>query len=518
MKFIKFLNIALTIAVMASGISCKEDKPEVPPEPTLSITPSVKGFVVFSADGATATVDGNEIADRSIAVETNQSWWNAEVTSNTDWLTITKQGNTFRMNAKANTATTPPAAAEITVTAGDATSVKIGVQQLAADFIPVLKVEPAYEAIVFSANGETATYNGASFKPTFTVTSNEAEWDAISDVQWLEAVKEGNAFTLTAVDNPFPNPRETVVTVTGVLADAFRITVTQSGKTIEPPQLSIDPSVSAIAFSANGVSATSGGNPVSTVFDVTTNESAWDAQSSNESWLTVNKSATGFTLKASVNWTDTPRNATVTVSAVSAPTITIQVTQATGLNVDDLSDLMSYTIGNLISGEYYKMLDWSSENLKDAYIRWRTASTSWVIPFNSIWNYAEDRPGWLDLPVTNGKLYKSVELESGTYRFTVYPFYYVLYDDNRFSDIRIVAASGEGLPDLASISTALGSAKFPLPLPSSGFGNWVPLSFEFTVTEKSIVSIGFLVNVDWDMEAYISADTNFKVVELLKAK
>ena len=53
MKFIKFLVIAPTVAVL----SCKEkDKPEVQPEPTLSVTPSVTD-IVFSADGKTATAE-----------------------------------------------------------------------------------------------------------------------------------------------------------------------------------------------------------------------------------------------------------------------------------------------------------------------------------------------------------------------------------------------------------------------------------------------------------------------------
>jgi hypothetical protein len=88
------------------------------------------------------------------------------------------------------------------------------------------------------------------------------------------------------------------------------------------PTLSITPSQSAVVFNADG---TPNGNAV---FAVATNQSAWDAVSS-QTWCTVTKTAAGFTLSAAANASATaPTPATVTVTAAGATPIVINVTQA----------------------------------------------------------------------------------------------------------------------------------------------------------------------------------------------
>ncbi len=227
MKFIKIIgSIALTVAVMATSMSCKDDKPEVQPEPTLSVIPS-DADIVFSADGATATADGKDIPNLYITVETNQSPWDVKVSAN-PWLTVTKwSANTFRMTAKANTEFTPPAPVEITVTAGEAKPVKIRVQQLGV--APSLIVTPEYREIIFSFDGELAiTPEGKPFiPPVFFVATNLTQWDAVSDQLWLKVTndKDNNRFTLT-VDNTGAKPfTDANVAVTAGNAPLVNITV-----------------------------------------------------------------------------------------------------------------------------------------------------------------------------------------------------------------------------------------------------------------------------------------------------
>jgi formylglycine-generating enzyme required for sulfatase activity len=92
---------------------------------------------------------------------------------------------------------------------------------------------------------------------------------------------------------------------------------------LSTPTLSLTPAgQTAIAFAADGTTADN------TAFTVTTNTGAWDAVSS-QTWCTVTKTATGFTVSAAANTAFTaPAPATVTVTATGATPIVINVTQA----------------------------------------------------------------------------------------------------------------------------------------------------------------------------------------------
>jgi uncharacterized protein (TIGR02145 family) len=102
------------------------------------------------------------------------------------------------------------------------------------------------------------------------------------------------------------------------------LTITQAAAIVETPTLSISPEQNEVQFKADG---TTDGNAT---FVVTTNQTAWDAVS-NQAWLTVTKTATGFTLVAAANpsYTVAPAPATVTVSATGVANIVMNVTQAT---------------------------------------------------------------------------------------------------------------------------------------------------------------------------------------------
>jgi hypothetical protein len=92
------------------------------------------------------------------------------------------------------------------------------------------------------------------------------------------------------------------------------------------PQLSVSPETP-ISFTKDG-----GASEAKTI-TVTTNQSSWDAQSS-QAWCTVVKEGTNqFTVTATANTDASGRTASITVTAGNAPEVTLSVTQASGPNI-----------------------------------------------------------------------------------------------------------------------------------------------------------------------------------------
>jgi len=113
----------------------------------------------------------------------------------------------------------------------------------------------------------------------------------------------------------------------------------------------------------------------------------------------------------------------------------------------------------------------------------------WEGPDNDKQSLGFERWGEGETPIENGKLYQTMELPEGTYRFTLSFAGENPVISNSGSDPRyIVAAAGESLPDIENVSSALGSASF------AGVGNDGNVSFEFSLAEPTTVSAGFVVN------------------------
>jgi hypothetical protein len=92
------------------------------------------------------------------------------------------------------------------------------------------------------------------------------------------------------------------------------------------PQLSVSPEIP-ISFTKDG-----GASEAKTI-TVTTNQSSWDAQSS-QTWCTVVKKETNqFTVTAAANTDASGRTASITVTAGKAPEVTLSITQASGPNI-----------------------------------------------------------------------------------------------------------------------------------------------------------------------------------------
>ena len=103
--------------------------------------------------------------------------------------------------------------------------------------------------------------------------------------------------------------------------------------------------------------------------------------------------------------------------------------------------------------------------------------------------------------IKNGKLYQTVELEAGAYKFKVY----TKSAARGPSDISIAAALGDNLPDTGNLEQALAFTRRNVP-----DGSTDVISIEFTISQKSSVSLGFVVNL-------VNGNViNFSKVELLK--
>ena len=207
--------------------SCSKD-PDKEPDPTLVLSPTTTA-VIFSADGQTATSGGTALIP-TFTVTTNQTAWDVRVTPTGSWCTATKNGSTFTLTAVANTLTTPPGSAMVTVTAGNAQPIIISVTQFGAG--EALAILPEVETLEFTASGTKAFAGTQEIVPAFAVATNLASWEvAVTPTgSWCTATKteDGNGFTLTAARNTSEQvPEQATVTVTAGEATPVTFTVTQ---------------------------------------------------------------------------------------------------------------------------------------------------------------------------------------------------------------------------------------------------------------------------------------------------
>ena len=89
--------------------------------------------------------------------------------------------------------------------------------------------------------------------------------------------------------------------------------------------------------------------------------------------------------------------------------------------------------------------------------------------------------------ITNGKLYQTVELDAGTYRFDVYCGDIDSDPDSPVLDVYIGAAIGGVLPDVQNLSTALKFTRI------TGKGMF---SISFNLPDHESVSLGFIANLN----------------------
>ena len=251
-----------------------------------------------------------------------------------------------------------------------------------------------------------------------------------------------------------------------------------------------------ILFAANGQFALADGKTITPTFTVDNKGKAWDAVS-DYSWLTVSKQDNTFTLSAAGN-TGSPRDATITITVEGEEPAQITVNQIGTGNITNLvlkNTESPFAITGEQIGDCWLAADWTGNQAATQTGNVRLGANSWDpqydLGFNGWWGH-----------VTNAKLYQTVELEAGTYRYEVTG---VLGNGDGSFKYYITAALGDDLPDVDNVEQdALGFALLP-----ENIDRGTPYSFEFVLSQKSTVSLGFAVT-------YGAAQAYFSKVELWK--
>ena len=514
-NFFKFSTIALTVAAMALVLCC-EDKPQaVPPEPpSLSVNPSVTD-IVFTADGATL-IAVDSVISTTFRVHTNQDDWDVTVTPANSWLRVSKSFNRFYLSAESHTGVTAPDAAILTVTSGNAAPVRIDVGQLA--FVPWLMVTPKERDILFSADGKLISADGKPFNPTFTVLTNEAEWDAKSNQLWLTVTKNpaNNTFVLSAENYTGSVPLEATVTVTGLQAEPVKIAVAQRAGNIPVEEISVtgDALVEGKLRIAKGATATLSAALLPVDHTEQGSVIVWEASNGN---VTVTKNGAQTTVTA-VN----KGNAVITVRLQHNPSVKKEIS----VTIQDWADITSSKLKN-----YEKPFQGSVLNgLGNGYLvlhDWTYTPPS--LTGNGIVRIAPGRDGVLGIwtwiegdnypvrTIENGKLFQTVELEAGSYVFNIY----VNETYENGGDFYMVAVSGNDLPDTDDVKTDVNVLAYhKLNLDHTG-SNAIPMnsnekfSMEFEVLQKGNVSLGFAITFLGHPEFGFNQRVYINKVELL---
>ena len=270
------------------------------------------------------------------------------------------------------------------------------------------------------------------------------------------------------------------------------------------PNMLVSPEISEMTFSFDGKTATANGVVKPPVFAVTTTLEGWKVVS-DQTWLTATQTASGFTLEAAANPFGSTRAALVTVKVDQINLFTIRVTQQfkTSMTWNNITaDVLKNTeepfrrgtdlVVHLGGTRYiYQIEDWTVNAAQAVHgtVVDNGIDVRNIISLRTINGQSNPET------ITNGKMYQTVELEAGTYRFDVHTHY---FDKGAMFNVYSAAALGNDLPDTNAVSNALGFAnlKHPDELNQSGYYTYPVISFEFFVSEKSEVSLGFVVTVN----------------------
>jgi hypothetical protein len=126
----------------------------------------------------------------------------------------------------------------------------------------------------------------------------------------------------------------------------------------------------------------------------------------------------------------------------------------------------------------------------------------------SAWN----SPLFPSVSIANGKLYQTVTLDAGKYRFSAYVFAFWGAGSTLSSTSYLVAASGNDLPDITNIGNSLANFEFPFHCGDDGGDSFTnPYTIEFTLTEHGPVSLGFVGD-------FTDAEIHFSKVKLFSNK
>ncbi len=275
------------VAALAAMVSCQEKPVDV--DPTLSVNPT--SVVIENAGGS-----------QTVSVEANNPW-TAEITSGTDWITVTTSSASFSVSAAANSSH-ENRMGSITVKS-DKLSKVVSVTQLAAPNND--KIEVDQTSLTFDATGGSQNLN-VNANVNVTATPSES-WVTVSPAS-AQSGQTVMAVSAAAYDGT--TPRSATVTFAGGDAQSVTVSITQN------PAAYITPNPASIAAPAEGTEVT---------VNVTSNVN-WTATAS-EAWVTVSPaSGQNADIKVTVaaNTEPATRSATITLAGDKA-SVTIAVEQ-----------------------------------------------------------------------------------------------------------------------------------------------------------------------------------------------
>jgi hypothetical protein len=294
MKQIRF-NL-LAFAAIVSGMLLLTACPR-PEHDNLSVSHTE---LTFSAD---------DTKKESVDVTTNVDSWSYQKSA--DWVTVEKNGYVLNVSVRNYDETGNARETDINLVAGDADPIAIKVTQNARDGLSINPESISYEA------------NETGNKPV-SIQTNVPGWDATKqdNASWLGFNKQDNTLTVIVLEeNAGTSPRSAAIKVTAGNAFEKTLTVTQAGR----HTLSLSPSSLSFDDRAGSESVT-----------VNTTASSWEA-TDNASWIEFNREGNTLKVDVTANNGSSSREGTITVTAGSAPPVTLRVTQsaiATYLNAD----------------------------------------------------------------------------------------------------------------------------------------------------------------------------------------
>jgi hypothetical protein len=279
------------------------------------VTASASGYTTATRDSDPVTVTAASLSlsqysaelpgvantSSAITVTTNQSSWT--VADDQSWLSTTKSTSSFTVTVTANT-TGASRTGTITVTAGSAPAKTVAVTQLPRTVV--------FSSVTVSgtfAVGQTLTAQPGASTPTSTSKA----------YQWYRGSTEipgatASTYTLTAADVGY----QVKVKVTASASGYVSASAESTPQTVAAATLSL---------SSYAVQFTSAAASTSSSIAVTTNQATWSWKSSDPTWLSVTKSTSSFTVRATENTTASARTGTITISAPGAASRVVTVTQ-----------------------------------------------------------------------------------------------------------------------------------------------------------------------------------------------
>lgn len=284
----KISRLILAVVLFAQ-MSCNKENLN-----TLSVTPE--------------TVElSNDLSSVNITINTDAEAWN--ISNVPDWLSVSAQRGeqqqaTVTLNANSRTLTSR--SDTLTITAGNAQPTQLIVSQASSAYLYTL-----------AADSSSLTFKKAGNQTPFNITTEAAQWNITSDVDWLQFSQASGAkgktlLYVTALANPGSNPRTATITINAENAPTLQIAVTQKGDLY--PNYNTSPlAADASGMSSNAVQLAAKiklGWNIGNTLEATGGETAWGNPRVTKALINLVKQSGFNAVRIPCSWNQYMENAT----------------------------------------------------------------------------------------------------------------------------------------------------------------------------------------------------------------